>query len=145
MSSQTIGTNTGVQLTVNTDTSKVFLWNNRTNTADFNNQLYDPLVMKSGKLLGRVSATQTLALCDTDSIDGSQYPVGILLNDTTIEDGVTKTVTYVVSGDVAEDKIILNGNDTLSSVVSGQSLRDRIAMLGINIVPSNEMTAFDNQ
>ena len=145
MSKQDIVENTGVQAIINTDLSRIFLWENRYASANFNNELYDPLIMKAGKLLGRVAATQTLALCDTDSIDGSQYPVGILLNDTTIEDGVTKTVTYVVSGDVAEDKIILNGNDTLSSVVSGQSLRDRIAMLGINIVPSTEMTAFDNQ
>jgi len=144
MSSQTIVTNTGVQATINTDLSRVFLWENRYASADFNNELYDPLVMKAGKLLGRVAATQTLALCDTDSTDGSQYPIGILAEDVTIADGETKSVAYCIYGDVAEDKIILNGNDTLSSVVGGQSLRDRIAMMGVRIIPSTEMTAHDN-
>lgn len=144
MSSQTIVTNTGVQATINTDLSRVFLWENRYASANFNNELYDPLIMKAGKLLGRVAATQTLALCDTDSTDGSQYPIGILAEDVTIEDGETKAVSYCIYGDVAEDKIILNGNDTLSSVVNGQSLRDRIAMMGVRIIPSTEMTANDN-
>lgn len=144
MSSQTIVTNTGVQATINTDLSRIFLWENRYASADFNNELYDPLVMKAGKLLGRVAATQTLALCDTDSTDGSQYPIGILAEDVTIADGETKSVAYCIYGDVAEDKIILNGNDTLGSVVDGQSLRDRIAMMGVRIIPSTEMTAHDN-
>lgn len=144
MSTQSIVENTGVQAIINTDLSRIFLWENRYASANFNNELYDPLVMKAGKLLGRVAATQTLALCDTDSTDGSQYPIGILAEDVTIEDGETKQVAYCIYGDVAEDKIILNGNDTLSSVVGGQSLRDRIAMMGVRIIPSTEMTAFDN-
>lgn len=145
MSKQDVVINTGVQATINTDLSRIFLWENRYASGQFTNDIYDPLVMKAGKLLGRVAATQKLALCDTDSTDGSQYPVGILAEDVTIEDGETKTVSYCIYGDVAEDKIILNGNDTLGSVVSGQSLRDRIGMIGVRIIPSTEMTAFDNQ
>lgn len=145
MSEQTIGFNNGVQLFVNTDLSKVFLWENRYNTGTYTNSLYDPLVLKAGTLLGRIGFNQKLFLCDSQAIDGSQYPVGILAQDITIEEGETVELSYCVYGDVAEEKVIFAGDDTYNSIVSGQSLRDRIGMFGVRLVPTTEMTAFDNQ
>jgi len=145
MSEQTIGTNNGVQLFVNTDTSKIFIWENRYNSGVYTNSLYDPLVLKAGTLLGRIGYNQKLFLCDSQAIDGSQYPIGILAQDITIHEGETVDLQYCIYGDVVEDKVIFAGDDTFDSVVSGQSLRDRIGMAGIRLVPSIEMTAFDNQ
>jgi hypothetical protein len=147
MSSQTVGTNNGVQLFVKTDTSRIFLWENRYAKADFTNSQYDPLVMKAGTLLGRIAATQDLALCDSNSIDGSQYPVGVLADDVTIDEGDVKEISFCNYGDVADDKVIFHGADTMDTVVSGRSYRDRIAAdtVGIRLVQSTEMTAFDNE
>lgn len=146
MSQQTLGTNTGVQLAINTDLSRIFLWENRYSRANFNNSQYVHLVMPAGTLLGRIAATQTLALCDSKSTDGSQFPIGILAEDTIIESGVTKSLYFCDYGDVAEDKIIFHGTDTIDTVVNSRSLRDRIKSdtVGIRLVVSDEMTKFDN-
>ncbi len=144
MSEQTVGTNNGVQLFINTDLSRVFLWENRYANGNFNNATYDPLVMRAGTLLGRIEATQGLKICDTASSDGSQYPIGILAEDITIQEGDIKQVAMCIYGDVAEDKIILHNGQTLSSTVSVRSLRDWIQLMGIRIVPTTEMTDFDN-
>ncbi len=146
MSEQTILLDNNKELFINTDLSKVFIWENRYSKGNFNNQLYDPLVMKAGTLLGRIGFNQQLFLCDSQAIDGSQFPVGILAEDVTIADGDTVEVAFCNYGDVAEEKVILQGDDTLSSLVSGRSLRDRIAAdtVGIRLVPSVSMTSFDN-
>lgn len=146
MSSQSVGTNNGVQLFVNTDTSKIFVWDNRYSKANFNNSQYDPLVLLAGTLIGRISATQTLELCHSESTDGSQFPIGIVAQDYTILDGTIQEVAFCNYGDVAEEKVILHGADTLDTVVSGRSLRDRIASdtVGIRLVAGTEMTAYDN-
>ncbi len=146
MSNQTLGTNTGVQLSVNTDLSRIFLWENRYAQAAFNNSQYNNLLMPAGTLLGRIAATQTLALCDSKSTDGSQFPIGVLAEDTILVSGTTKTLSYCNYGDIAEDKIIFHGTDTINTVVSGRSLRDRIAAdtVGIRLVAGDELTKFDN-
>src|ERR1039458_2316584 len=104
MSLQTIGTNNGVQLFVNTDLSRVFLWENRYSKGSFNNSQYDPLVMKAGTLLGRIGGTQTLCQCFSTSSDGSEYPIGILADDVTIVDGTTVSVPFCNYGDVARSE-----------------------------------------
>lgn len=146
MSEQTIGSNNGVQLFVNTDLSRVFLWENRYSKGNFNNHQYDPLVLKAGTLLGRYSGNQNLFILTSAANDGTQYPVGILAEDITIDDGDTVEVAFCNYGDVAEEKVILHGNDTMNTVISGRSIRDRIASdtVGIRLVAGTEMTAFDN-
>lgn len=146
MSEQTVGTNNGVQLFINTDLSKIFLWQNRHDKGSFNNATYDPLVMKAGTLLGRVATTQSLKICSSAETDGSQFPVGVLSEDITIEEGDVVDVSFCVSGDVAEEQVILHNADTMNTVISSRSMRDRIASdtVGIKLVQSDEMTAFDN-
>lgn len=143
MSDQTISGG-GKQLKVNTDLSRIFLWENRYNTGNFNNATYDPLEMSAGQLLGRIASTQGLKICSSAATDGSQYPVGILNSDITIEQGDEVPVAFCNYGDVAEDKIIFHNSDTLDTVVSGQSLRDRIHLMGVRLVSSDEQTGYDN-
>jgi hypothetical protein len=135
------------QITTNIDQSNIFVFNNRYETADYTNSTYDDVEILAGTLMGRVSATQEIVPLDSSASDGSQYPVGILAQDTTIEGGDTVSLTICVAGDVVEDKVILADGDTMATVISGRSIRDRIGAdtVGIKLVGSDQMTAYDNQ
>lgn len=136
------------QAIINSDTTKIFVWKNRYNSATYTNDTGETVTLASGTLLGRISATGEVYPLDSAAVDGSEYPVGVLLEDVTVLDTESATLTYCVSGDVVESKIIFLGyGDDISTVVDGKQLRDRIASdtVGINLVSSTELSAYDNQ
>ena len=137
---------TANQMTVNYDLTKIFLRNNRSRVDNFDNATGGDLELKPGTLLGRVTATNKLALCASGAGDGSEIPVGILMDEIDILDTENADVNYVYFGDVAEDQVILDGVDTLETMVNGRSIRDRIAAdtAGIFLVTADELTEFDN-
>lgn len=146
MSANTV-LNTGQQTITNYDVTKIFVYNNRYEEGQYNNSGYDEVTLALGTLMGRVSATQMLVPHDSSASDGSQYPVGVLAQARTVDAGETVYVTICVSGDVVESQITLAAGDTMNTVISDRSIRDRIAgdTMGIKLVGGTEMTAFDNQ
>lgn len=147
MSSNNVALNTGNQAIINYDVSKIFIWDNRYEKANYTNSTYDPISLVPGTLMGRISATQEIVPLESGASDGSQYPVGILQSEITVDEGDTVSLTICVAGDVVESKVILEGSDTMNTVISGRSIRDRIGgdTVGIKLVPSTELTADDNQ
>lgn len=131
----------------NFDTTKTFVWNPRTTTGTYENSTYDDVTLLQGTLMGRVASTGMLVPLTSGASNGSQFPVGILLADTVIEGSSEKQITIAVSGDVDESKIILEGSDTLNTVISGRTIRDRIGSdtVGIKLVGGDQLTGFDNQ
>jgi hypothetical protein len=146
MSSQTIRNNTGQQITVDTDRSKIFLWKNRYESGNYTNAGGSAVVLAAGTLLGRISATGLLIPLASAASDGSQYPVGILADDYTVAAGATVALAYCVEGDVATEKVVLAGSDTMNTPISGRRIFDRIGAdtVGIKLVSSTEMTDYDN-
>lgn len=146
MSKNSIVLQTANQITVNTDLSKIFVWDNRYQKGTVNNATYDDIVLLQGQLMGRVSATQKLKKLASGSNDGSQFPVGILAEDYTVQDMSDQDVYICVSGDVDETLLVFDGSDNLNTVVSGRSLRDRIGAdtVGIKLVTADRMTDYDN-
>ena len=135
------------QLFINTDTSKIFVWNNRTEKFQFNNATYADINYAAGTLMGRVSATGLIVPLTFDAVNGSQFPIGILYQDTTIVAGTTVDLTLCVEGDVVSEKVVLQSGTTLNSVISGRRLFDRIGAdtVGIKLIQgSTELTTFDN-
>jgi hypothetical protein len=134
-------------LITNFDTSKTFVWNVRTATANYTNSTYDDVTLQQGTLMGRISASGLIIPLTSGASDGSQFPLGVLLEDTTIEGGDTQELTIAVAGDVVESKIKLQGSDTLNTVISGRRIRDRIGAdtVGIKLVGADQMTGLDNQ
>ena len=134
-------------LITNFDTSKTFVWNVRTATANYTNSTYDDVTLQQGTLMGRISASGLIVPLTSGASDGSQFPLGVLLEDTTIEAGDTQELTIAVAGDVVESKIRLQGSDTLNTVISGRRIRDRIGAdtVGIKLVGADQMTGLDNQ
>jgi len=149
--SQEVVINTGNQASVNTDTTKVFVWQNRFRNATFvaTNSGYDDVVHKAGTVLGRISASNKVTPLKSGASDNSQFPVGILAKDVTVPAGesVETTVSMCIAGDVNKNLIVLQGSDALTTVVSGKTILDRIGAdtVGVNVVETTEMTSFDNQ
>lgn len=149
MSQNSVVNSTSNFLQVQTDLSKIFLWNNRyENDGYTNNSSYDPITLSAGTLMGRIASTNILVPCTSTASDGSQYPVGVLAQDVTLASGVSQTVSICVAGDVAQDKIIFaKPGDGLETVVSSRRYKDRIGAdtVGIKLVPSTDNTIYDNQ
>lgn len=139
--------NNGQQAITNYDVSKIFIWGNRYSKANYTNSTYDPITLSAGTVMGRVSATQEIVPLESGASDGSQFPVGILSQSATVDEGDTVELAFCVEGDVVEEKVILSGLDTLSTVISGRSIRDRIGSdtVGIKLTAGTELTAYDNQ
>lgn len=144
MPSQDVNLNNGQQAIIHTDSAKTFLWNRRSQVGDINNPSYSDLVVPEGTVMGRVSATGRLKVLASGSSDGSQLPIGIMIGGKTIQYGETLEVAICDDGDVNENNIILQGSDTLDTVVSSRTLRDWLKLVGVKCVTTNEMTAEDN-
>lgn len=148
MSSQTIVSNTGQQLFVNTDTSKIFIGGNYTRQEGYiNNSGYHPITLLAGTVMGRLSGSGVITYFDANANDGSQYVLGILGHDVIVEAGASVTASIVVQGRVAQEKVILvSTTQTLDTVVSGRRVKDKIAgeTVGILLVPTTEMSGYDN-
>lgn len=148
MSSQNIPVNTGQQMTINTDRSQIFLWDNRTEKALYNNSAYGSVTLALGTVMGRVSGTGYIKPLVSSASDGSQFPVGVLSDDFIVEGGDLLELPIVVSGDVAAEKLVfVTASDNLDVTVSSRRLRDRMGSdtVGIKLVSTYEMTDYDNQ
>jgi len=146
MSNVTTTTNTNNQLTNNYDYSKIFLFGNQYENGKIANATGSPVTIPAGTLIGRIGASQLLIPCASGSTDGSEFPIGVLAQNVTIPANTAMEISIGISGDVAEEKIIFNGTDDFNTLVAARSFRDRISAdtLGIKLVPSTELTGFDN-
>jgi hypothetical protein len=142
MSGLTVVKETENFVKVTTDTSKLALFNNETDSADYTNGTGAEIDIPAGTVLGVINASGKVALLTSAAVDGSQFPVGVLAQDHTVANGATVSLTYIISGDVDVSKIVLQGSDTLNTVVSGRRIRERIAAdtKGIRLVASTELT-----
>lgn len=134
------------QLKVNTDRSKVFLWNRRSEKGQITNGTGGTVNYPEGTVMGRISASGKFAPFASGAVDGTQHPIGVLIESYAIVAADTQDVFISVSGDVAEEKLIFQGADTLETVISGQRVRDILQgkSVGIKLVKSTEMTNYDN-
>lgn len=134
-------------LNTNYDVSKIFIWNNRYNRASYTNSGEDPVTLPKGTVLGRVTTGGKVKPFTSGASDGSQQPVGILADDYIVAPSATVIIMFCDGGDVAEEKLIFQGGDSLTTVVTGQGIvRDLIGKnTTIKLVAGTELTGFDNQ
>jgi hypothetical protein len=98
--------------------------------------------------MGRITIGQKVLPYVSTATDGSQQPVGVAMDDYTVANGVTITMTICDGGEVAEEKIILAGAETLSTVITDDvSIRSAIERnTHIKLRPSTDMSGpYDNQ
>jgi len=138
------------QLFTNYDNSKIFVWDNRYSkgTFEYTNNDVTTVTFAAGTLLGRIASTDILVPLASGAVDGSQYPVGILAEDISVEYGesYSEEAAFCTYGDVVESQLSFDGSDDLDTVISGRSLRDRIAAdtVGIRLIASTDLTGTDN-
>jgi len=146
----TIVLDTTNQLYVNVDQSQIFLGENEFINGTISNASGVDVTILEGTVLGRISTAGgtfgQLKALDKDSTDGSQFPVGILTQDLTIPATSSVNCTACVAGYVAEDKLVFAATESLDSVVSSRTLRDRIAgdTLGVRLLSGTNLTKADN-
>jgi len=149
MSTVTQVNSTANQAQFNYDTSKIFIWNNRYNPNELLNASGADKDFNPGLVVGRVTATGQIVPLVSTATDGSEIPVGVLRSCVVaLADAGTSNVSVCIQGDVAEEQLIFdNGTDTLDTVIDGRSIRDRLIgdTKGINPIPGDELTGFDNQ
>ncbi|MBC7486099.1 MAG: head decoration protein [Cytophagaceae bacterium] len=147
MSTQNVVLNNGQQAIIQTSTAKIFIWANRTINGTFVNSTGSPLVIPAGQVIGRIASSQNMAICKSAASDGSQYPIGLLFETTTFATGETKQITICNKGDVAREQVVFDGTDTFATPVLLRSLEDRITgdTEGIHLVPTTELSNYDNQ
>ncbi len=146
MSSSTTLLNTGSQIITKYDLSKIFVYNNRYDNMNYVNSGYDDVTLAEGTVMGKTTAGVIVPL-QSNASDGSQIPVGILACDAVINAGDSVNLPVCVSGDVVSGKIVLvKVGDTLSTIISSRSIRDRIGgdTVGVKVVESTENTYPDN-
>lgn len=127
------------------DYTKRFLRNNLYRTINIEASGAD-LVLEPGALIGTIAASAKGAILKSAAADGSQYPTGVCAEGLTILDGQNADVNICIAGEIAEEKIVLDGTDTLNTVIDGRIIRDRIAAdtLGIKLVATDSLAEHDN-
>jgi len=155
MSSVTNVLNTGSAQFNNYDLTKLLLGFNSFVTGTVTAAGADVAIVP-GRILGRVASTGKIVACAASATDGSQYPVGVAVSDTTVADGTSKTITMVNKGKVAEGQLSFAGAETLATVIKittttapavdyyQKQYRDLLNDLGLELALSEELTAFDN-
>lgn len=131
----------------NVDISKIFIGENQYEAAIYTNSSYVTVELLEGTLMGKIATTQEVIPLLSSATDGSQFPIGILAKNYTVLAGEAPVVTYCTAGYVVKEKVILNGSDLLTTVISSRSINDRIGSdtVGIVMFASDEQTQFDNQ
>jgi hypothetical protein len=130
----------------NFNTFKMFLGSNRYETVEFVNDTYDPITLAVGTVMGRIAATGYVVKLDKDASDGSQYPVGIVADEVTVDEGDTANLSLCVCGEVDANGLVFVSGTTLATVISAKTVEDRIASdtVGIHLVTGTDITAYDN-
>lgn len=147
MSSNQVTYNNGRQIQVNTNLAKLFPYGSENRQLyAYTNSTYIQAILLAGTVMGVVATTGQVKPMTSAAVDGSQFPIGILAQDYTVEAGDEMNVSIMVKGSVRRDMILLQGSDTLSTVVSSRRIFERIGSdsVGILIVTAISCTNYDN-
>ena len=139
----TVNTNPDLSNHVRNDytVDKTFLnFPNQQKLKTFVNGTASERTILAGTLVGLTTADQTIAQeVVAAAADGSEIPYGFLLYDTVIPAGAAEEVEALVGvGDdqssIFEDKIVLNGAETLETVVTTLGVSIRSAIVAYTVV-----------
>lgn len=147
MSTASTAENTSNKLVTNYNSSKLILGNNTFEEGNYTNTGYD-VTLAEGTVMGRISATGKVIPLESDASDGSQYPIGVLAQTQEVAEDDDAILSICTSGKIDEGMLVFTKDgDSLSTVVDGRQLRDRLAgdTVGIVLKAATENTNYDNQ
>lgn len=145
-SKSTITVQTENQLFVDFNFEKVFIGDNTFEVETLTNISGGDLTFEIGTLLGRITASGKVQPLASAAVDGSEIPVGVLAQTIFVADASDEVITMAVSGEVDRDLVVLDGADTMDTIIDGRPIKDRIAgdTLGIKLITATEITLPDN-
>lgn len=136
-------------LVQNRSVSKMMIWNPRSEKFTYTNSTGGTVVIAKGRLLGRIGSSQKVLPQVSTATDGSQQPIAVAGDDYSVANGATVILTGFTGGDVAEEKLILAGSETLATLITGDtcSVRDALQRnTALKIVASTDLSGpYDNQ
>ena len=136
------------QLITNYDVTKFLLGNNSFIAADITAAGGNG-VLEIGMVMGRIAATRKIVPLDKDATDGSQYPVGLCIQDQTVANAATKSITLVNKGKIAASMINFFDTETLDTEIGHANhtriIRDWLNSMGLELMLGEELTIVDNQ
>jgi len=98
--------------------------------------------------MGRITASDRVVPCSAYATDGSQQPIGVLIDDLSLAAGSSAPVGIAVGGRVAQDQLVFfptSNGQTIETVSGTRRMKDLImANTQLILIPSTEMTDFDN-
>lgn len=146
MSSASQVLSTESQSTVNYDREKIFLGYNEFRTFTLSNDSGGAKTYAPGLVLGQIAVSGDVIPLVATATDGSQFPIGILTESTSLADGDDVEVSVCVAGDVNQNKVTFDGAETLATVVSLKRLDARIPSdtKGIRLLNPVELSGYDN-
>lgn len=110
MSEVTVITETANQMTTNYDVSKFALGNNKFITASYTDSGSGSTLVQ-GTVMGRVASTGKVVVLNPSATDGSQYPVGAVVETKTVTASATVDLMLVNRGLVDRSKVTFVGGD----------------------------------
>lgn len=106
------------------------------------------VVLEKGELMGQIAATALAIPMIAAAVDGSQYPVGAVIEDITVVDGTTKVLNLVNKGSIDKDMLVFNAAEGLATTVGPASnLKTYEALLndlGLILESVEQNAGFDN-
>lgn len=132
---------------VNTNLAKLFPFEKEQRQYSYTNSTYDTETLEAGTLMGVAKATGKIKRMDSDSTDGSQFPIGVLAFDYSVEAGDTVSISVGICGTrVRQDMLVLvNEDDDLDTVIGDFRVFEWLLMFGIIPVGVTNATRFDNE
>jgi len=122
---QTVRTATDRQLIVTEQVKRIFLFGNTTVDGVYKNITLAAESVKIGQLMGKVASTGKWTICKSGATDGSQIPRAICpveITDAAAAEEVL--VSLIDGGEVIKQGIVLDGTDTLDTLVGGIRIED---------------------
>lgn len=134
---------TSNKLVTNYDVSKLVLGFNTFSKGTFTDGGAGT-TLTAGMIMGRITATGKIVQQDKDAVDGSEFPVGILIEDRTVTAAATVELNLAV-GKIAESKVTYKAGTTKASDIDGHQLGDWLQIIGVILMGGTELTKIDNQ
>lgn len=134
----------------------LLIWNNRTNTITltYTNSSGSDVELLKGMIIGRIAASGLAKQTVSTATDGSQIPIGVLIDDVTIADGESADLSICIAGDVDYGMLVFGGSpaDTIASKIYTDAgaaylgtIGDMLNGKGILPIVTGQMTYEDNQ
>ncbi len=150
MSSQTnVVFNGSNQLQSQTSLAKLVLFGQELKTFAHTNSAYYTETLRQGTVMGVVAETGEIVPFKSTNVNGSQYPIGILAFERTVEVGDTTNLPVLIRGDIRAGMLNFDlPGDSLTTMVSyggelrrvGDILEDRFILRDVS-----NATTYDNE